>query len=217
MGDRKKKEEARQLTPREAARKEKFDRLCRKMEREGWQRKDLTVGLVFANVMAIVLSIPFFAVFIGAFLKLNMDRGIDLGKGPGVFGLIGIAYLVSIVVHEQIHGITWSLFAPKRWKSISFGFIVQYLTPYCTCDDPLRKGPYICGALAPLVVLGIIPSVISLFNGSMPLLAYGLLMIMSAGGDMTIVLNILKNASKSKEVLYIDHPYQAGGVMFERD
>ena len=82
MGDRKKKEEARRLTPREAARKEKFDRLCWKMEREGWQRKDLTMGLVFANVMAIVLSIPFFAVFIGAFLnKIGTQSPSSTGRG----------------------------------------------------------------------------------------------------------------------------------------
>lgn len=214
MGDRKKKEEERKLTAREAARKEKFDRLCRRMEREGWQRKDLTVGLVFANVMAIVLSIPFIAVFGFLFFKLNGNNVHIPSAGGGL--LLAVAYLVSIVIHELIHGIGWSLFAPKGWKSISFGFIVQYLTPYCTCDDPLRKGPYLFGALAPLTVLGIIPSLVSLFTGELLLLGYGLLMIVSAGGDMTIALNILKNTSRAGEVLYIDHPYQAGGVMFER-
>ena len=48
------------------------------------------------------------------------------------------------------------------------------------------------------------------------LLWIGIVMVMSAGGDVMIVLEILKNKSRAEDVLYMDHPTQAGGVLFER-
>ena len=59
------------------------------------------------------------------------------------FVLIFLFCLLLIFVHELIHGITWAVFAKKGRKAISFGFIPQYLTPYCTCNEPLKKGEYI--------------------------------------------------------------------------
>ena len=44
----------------------------------------------------------------------------------------------------------------------------------------------------------------------------GLVMILGAGGDMIIVKNILAYKTEAKDILYMDHPTQAGGVIFER-
>ena len=41
-------------------------------------------------------------------------------------------------------------------------------------------------------------------------------MLFGAGGDLTIIYLILKNKSKKKNVLYIDHPVNCGVVMFDK-
>ena len=50
----------------------------------------------------------------------------------------------------------------------------------------------------------------------MLLLLIGIVMVLSAGGDIMIVMNIMKYKSRSEDVLYLDHPTQAGGVIFEK-
>ena len=122
----------------------------------------------------------------------------------------------EIIILEGIHGLTWSFFAPGGFKDIEFGFMKQYLTPYCTCGTPLGKGPYIAGALMPLAVLGIVPWIVSLLCGSTLLLYLSLVMILAAGGDMLIVAELLRHRSDAEEQLVCDHPTQAGCVLFER-
>ena len=120
------------------------------------------------------------------------------------------------MVHELIHGLSWSLFAEHHWKDIEFGFMKQYLTPYCTCGVPLEKGAYIFGALMPLILLGILPMIAGILCGSFGILLLGIIMADSAAGDIMIVWKILRYRSEAGTIVYIDHPTQAGGVIFEK-
>jgi hypothetical protein len=108
------------------------------------------------------------------------------------------------------------MFTEHHFGDVEFGFMKEYLTPYCTCKCPLSKGKYIIGALMPLIILGIIPMAVGIAAGSMLLLLIGIIMVLSAGGDIMIVMNIMKYKSRSEDVLYLDHPTQAGGVIFEK-
>ena len=136
----------------------------------------------------------------------------------GVKGLIiyAIGYIVLIVAHELVHGLTWSIFSPNHWKDIDFGFIVKTMNPYCTCGEPLEKGQYILGAMMPLLVTGIIPTVIAFLIGSFPFLLVGLSLIIGAGGDIMLVLKLLRFRTDAKEILIYDHPTEAGSIMFTR-
>lgn len=206
-------EKNRKLTQAEEKRLKEFNEKCDKWVAEGYKRTDLTVGIVKANVFAILLFIPFGVVFGGLFYLFN--RNAEVTFKPGMI-LFWVFYIVAIVVHEAIHGLSWAANTPNGMKDIEFGIMWQYLTPYATCKQPLKKGQYIFGALMPLVALGIFPSVISIPFHSFFWLAFGILMSVSAGGDILIVLEILKYKAKGKEVFYMDHPTQAGGVIFEK-
>lgn len=208
------KETARELTEAERKRLERFEALAEKMKAEGYRRTDLTISIVAANVFALVLFVPLFIGGMALFILKNSAGAIDMGPSS-VFGIM-IVMLVLIVVHELIHGLVWSIFAERGFKDIEFGFMVKYLTPYCTCGVPLSKGQYIAGALAPLVLLGILPMIWGILAGSFPVLLVGIIMADSAAGDIQIVWQILRYRSGSSDVVYIDHPTQGGGVIFER-
>lgn len=214
QGNQDKREKSRKLSPAEERRLRAFEALAESMGARGYRRVELTVGIVKANVFAVVLLIPLLIVGIGLFLLINR------GAGRGFAGINPILFFVLlfalIVIHELIHGLSWAMFAEHHWKDIEFGFMKQYLTPYCTCGVPLSKGQYIFGALMPLVLLGLIPMLVGILTGSLQTLLMGIIMADAAAGDILIVWKILRYRSGAESIVYIDHPTQAGGVIFEK-
>lgn len=119
---------------------------------------------------------------------------------------------VSVIVHELIHGFTWSLFCKNKLKSISFGIMWSSFTPYCHCEEPLDFKSYLIGCIAPLFILGILSFIISLIIGNPLILILSLINILSAGEDTTICLLLFK----FKDALFIDHPTDCGFVAFTK-
>ncbi len=214
LGNQDKKEKARELTEDEKKRLKDFEELADRMVQQGYRRVELTVSIIKANWFAILLLIPLFVVGGGLFYLKNRGLG-DERLISSLLIFFG-AYLVLVVVHELIHGVSWSLFAEHHWKDIAFGFMKQYMTPYCSCRVPLSKGQYIFGALMPLILLGIVPMLVGILIGSWLITLLGIVMADAAAGDILIVWNLLKYRSEAKEIVYMDHPTQAGGVVFEK-
>jgi len=204
---------ARVLTEKEIQRVEKVEEITRKNEEKGYTRTDVTVSIIYANMMALILSIPFILVF-GVLFFLRGSFSLEFSAGKSlVFFLVFIAF---IPIHELIHGLTWGLLSPNKFKTIEFGFMKELLTPYCTCAEPMGKFGYMLGAFMPCFILGIIPCTYSVFTGSFFWLIMGILMIMSAGGDLTVILKMIKYKSESKDLFVMDHPSECGFIVFER-
>lgn len=206
--------ENRKLSKAEEKRKKLYEEKKKELIAKGYEEKDLTISVVKANVMAFVLGMPIIILLFILFIYKNQSGIYTFSIRDSVGFLVLFAILV--VLHELIHGIFWSIFAKNHLKSIEFGFIASSLTPYCCCKDMLTKSQYIIGGIMPTVILGIIPAVISIFTGSVFWFVMGELMILSGGGDMTILLNLLRYKSDKKEILYMDHPYECGLIVFER-
>ncbi|MBR2523317.1 MAG: DUF3267 domain-containing protein [Clostridiales bacterium] len=201
----------RKLSKDEIRRRENFLKVTSELESEGYVKKDLTTSAMTANVAGTGIGALCAAPLMVLFFVLGGSMVIE--DSPALFFVTIVAFLVSIVVHELLHGITWSLFARDHFKNIAFGFIVEALTPYCTCKVPLKKGQYIAGLLMPFLILGIIPGIIGAFTGNMYISIFGALSIVGAGGDLLIFSMILRNKENGK-VLYLDHPTEVGLVTF---
>ena len=204
----------RKLNKAEEKRKKLYEEKKKELLAQGYEEKDLTISVLRANVMAFVLGLPIIILLLILFIYKNQSGIYTFSiYGPVVFLIV---FAVLVVVHELIHGLFWAIYAKYHLKSIEFGFIVSSLTPYCCCKEMLTKSQYIIGGIMPTVILGIIPAIISIFTGSIFWFAMGELMILSGGGDMTILLKLLRYKSNKKEILYMDHPYECGLVVFER-
>lgn len=203
----------RKLSEKERARLVRMREVTKVREDKGYQRKDQIMSVSFANVIAIVLSIPFFIIFGVWFVSRN-------GWSNWLSGVESCVLLVAmlglIVVHELIHGLVWGSFAKGKFKSIDFGIQKETLTPYCTCSEPLSKSQYIIGSIMPCIILGIIPSIAGVLADSLLLLLIGLIMIAGAGGDLTITLKMLTYHSDKKEIIIMDHPTECGFIVFEK-
>ncbi len=215
MGNRDRQKKERTLTAAEQARLEHFEEVSKDMQAQGYARTDLTISISSANVFSIILAVPIAAAGLILFFLVNRAGTVSFGTRHG-FTLLFVVFIILVVVHELIHGISWSFFSEHHFKDIEFGFMKESLTPYCTCKAPLSRKPYIFGALMPLVVLGIIPMIIGIVSGSLFMLILGILMTVSAGGDIMLVLSILRHKSSAREAVYMDHPTEAGSVVFEK-
>lgn len=209
----KQSEEQRKLTAAEQRRKARLEQLEAELYAQGYQKHDLTIGLVYANVMALVLGLPIIVLLCVAFFVRNTAGTIVMSTGNML--IWSLVLVAMIVVHELIHGVTWAIFAPHHWNSVEFGFIVKYLTPYCTCGEPLARHQYVIGALMPTLLLGVAPAVFAIFSGNLDWLLMGCVMVLGGGGDLTIVLKLLRYRGGA-DTVYIDHPYAAGVIAFER-
>ena len=84
---------------------------------------------------------------------------------------------------------------------------------YCHIDVPMTKRQYVIGAMMPLLLLGILPTLVAFFNGSLLWLLLGIVFIVSAAGDMMIVWVIRKEPA---DVLVYDHPSEAGCYTYQK-
>ena len=205
-------EAKRELSEAELRRKKQLEEDMVVLEEQGYTPRNLTVGIVKANVMAIVIMLPFIVLDSLIFFGFVQDKG-NISYFDSWLCLIFL--IVLTVVHELIHGITWGLFTRKHGKDIEFGVVWKAMTPYCTCSSALTKTQYIWGSLMPTLVIGIIGTWIAIVTKQYWIYITTVIMILGGGGDFYITLKLLQDHPK-KDVLYRDHPYEVGLIVFEK-
>lgn len=173
------------------------------------KERKVTINLTWANIFATVFMVVLSLV--ATILWIVIWGKPDSCSRLSILIFLG-AFLLSVVAHELIHGITWAHYTPEGWKSISFGIIWKMLTPYCHCDKPLKVRQYIRGGLMPLYVLGLAPLFIGFCLGWGWFVVYGVLMTCSAGGDILVVWKLRKEPADN---MVLDHPTEAGCIVYE--
>lgn len=161
-------------------------------------------GIAFALLTGIVFWYPFISVWSWNYITLQFH------SFPSVLFLSSL--LALILVHEVLHGMGFYFFGNVQRTHIRFGFQWKSFTPYAHCSEPMRSRAYRIALLLPMLLLGIIPSIISLILGNVFLAALGFIMIAAAGGDAAILLSIRKIAP---DVLVLDHPKRAGCLIVQ--
>lgn len=157
--------------------------------------------MLLVNGIAIVLAVPMFV--LGARL-VPVSALFDMSGGMGAyfarFGVLVGAIVVYMVLHELTHGLIMKLCGTKK---IRFGFTGMYA--FAGSDDYYPKLPYICIALAPIVLLGIVVAVI---NALVPeewfwvVYFVQITNVSGAGGDLYVTARF---ASLPKDILVRDY------------
>lgn len=182
---------------------------------ENYQKEKITINIGWANIFALLLlipllliiGIPYYFIWKGNLNLLQMlDQLTPLGAGMRILSII-IIFILGIVLHELIHGFIWSFFTREGFRSMKFGVLWEMLTPYCHCKEPLKKKHYVSGAIMPGIVLGLLPSFLSLITGSPGMLVFGIFFTTAAAGDILIVWSIRKEKG---DIYVLDHPSEAG-------
>jgi len=190
-------------------------------ELENYSKDKLTINLVWANIFGILILIPILIIFGFPYYWIWKDgfsiQAIINGINPVNMAITGLycygLIILGIIVHELIHGIIWAKFAKQGFKSIKFGVLWKILTPYCHCKEPLTVRQYIIGAIAPAIVLGLLPAIIAITIGNIGMLIFGVFFTMAAGGDFLIINLIIK---ENKNDLVQDHPSECGCYIYRK-
>lgn len=207
-------QDARRLSAAEQRRIDRFRTVCESMSRAGYQRYELLISPIGANVAVLLAAVPLTMLTFALYAAV---AGGSANRFEFMFDpLVLVAVIALIVVHELIHGFTWGLFSKNHYRDIEFGVIWKCLMPYCTCTAPLKKGPYILGGLMPLMVLGLIPLAYGIVTSTPGVTVVGMLMTLCAGGDVLIVIKLLRFRTTASDVVIYDHPTCGGGVVFTR-
>ncbi|MBP5561221.1 MAG: DUF3267 domain-containing protein [Muribaculaceae bacterium] len=179
------------------------------------KKRKVTIDIVKANVFAVIIMVAAAVVLLVPFFMIwGFRQPEDIFGGIWGVVMVPVALFVGIAVHELIHGITWACFTKSGWRSIHFGVMWKLLTPYCHCSEPQPIPAYMWGALMPCIVLGIIPSIVSLCIGSLLLAVWGIFFISAAAGDIWIAWLLTK---EKRDSTVLDHPSEAGFYIIEPD
>ncbi|NRT15820.1 hypothetical protein HNP99_002180 [Flavobacterium sp. 28A] len=190
-----------------------------------YTRELITFNLVKANLYAIFSIIPILIIYLIPYYliwnkninKENIKKSIIYFKNNGylnpilIFTIIISTLTIGIILHELIHGITWAKFTKDGFKSIKFGVLWRFLTPYCHCKEPLLVKHYIIGGIMPTIILGVLPVIISFITGNILFLIFGIFFTMAAFGDFIILFRLIK---ENKNNLVLDHPSEVGCYIY---
>ena len=121
-----------------------------------------------------------------------------------------VSIVLAIVVHELIHGILFALYAPRGFRSVTFGFNAKIGAFYCHCKEPIMVKHYRRAGIAPLLILGLIPLAIGFITGVSWFKTFGLLLTIGGFGDLLVYIRLLKFG---KNRLVLDHPDKLGFIL----
>ena len=174
-----------------------------------YEKEEVKINVVWANVFAIIMIIPVIIIFGIPYVFIWKETLVNDIVASSYSLRFWLALIGGIILHELIHGSFWAIFTKEGFKSIKFGIMPasKLFSPYCHCKEPLKLNHYRLGAIMPLMILGIIPTIISICIGSLFLFALGIIFITAAGGDILLFQKTLK---ESKDSLIFDHPSDVG-------
>ena len=102
------------LTEAEKRRLEHFEKTSEEMVRQGYVRQDLTVDIRKANRFGIFLMFPLLIIGYGLYYLIH--RRMEFAASSLLIFLL--AFFGCIVLHELIHGLSWSIFTPRHTLSM---------------------------------------------------------------------------------------------------
>jgi hypothetical protein len=178
------------------------------METESLRERDVSISFWRANFIAIISVLPILIILYLLYSFIWEKPAISFNYPYWIF------YLIGVVIHELIHGFFAMKFSKQGLKSIKFGIYWKFLTPYCHCKEPLTVRDYRIVILSPLIILGIIPTIIGLITGHNGIYGFGLLFILAAGGDLIIYWKL---RNENRNALALDSPDKIGCIIYESE
>jgi hypothetical protein len=171
---------------------------------------DASMSIEDAAGVAVRL-LPVAAALVGAHLALHGWDSLREGFAF-VFRLRFLvpAFVGSVVLHEALHAAGFLLFGRARPSTLHFGIDRATLSPYAGCRAPLPARGYRAAVLLPGVALGVLPVAAGLAGGTAWLTLWGAFMLVTAGGDLAVLLALRGVPGRARVV---DHPTRAGGLV----
>lgn len=198
-----------------ARKKQEYEDLVNEMEAKGLEARLERISIITANVVSILVMLIAGAIGYGLFFLIHGKDAFEYSKlfgfeFPWGFLFFAVVYVITIFIHEFIHGFFWHFACEKKWGSIDFGFNAKLLTPYCHCREALTVKRYFWGSIAPTLFLGVLPIMFGLIIPNLFLITIGVIGVVGGSGDMMVIWTLRKH----KDCMLFDHPHEVGYAYF---
>ena len=110
-------------------------------------------------------------------------HGIQTFTMKGI-ALVIVAFILSIPIHELIHGITCAYVSDNNYKTIHYGVNFKKFYAYCRYTRIMDRNANIYTSVMPGIVLGVIPAIIAILIGNPPVCAFAILSLAGASKDI---------------------------------
>lgn len=188
---------------------EEFEKMKVQLHEKGYKEKDVTISSGKAMVLGVLYALPFVIIFglLYRFLLIERAHLSEVG-GLSFYIMFIVIIVISVVIHELLHGIGWAISSGKGWDVVRFN--INAMMPSCACKVALKKQQYLIGVLTPFVILGLGSVLfVLIYPGTVSLLTM-IVNFIAAGADLVIAFNVLKE----HDSLIVDHPTEAGYIIF---
>lgn len=188
---------------------EEFEKTEVQLRDKGYREKDVTLSSGKAMGFGLLYALPF-VLILGLLYRFLLIKKAHLleTSGPSFYLLFIAIIAVCVVIHELLHGVGWAAASGKGWDVVRFN--ISAMMPSCACKAALKKKQYLIGVLTPFVVLGLSSILfVFLYPGTISMLTL-LVNFIGAGADLVIAAAL----AKEPDGLILDHPTQAGYILF---
>jgi len=164
--------------------------------------KEVTYSAMMVNVIGLLCVVPLLAAYMWSYRLFFYKQ---LAEVPINMTLLLTGLLIiSLAVHEVLHGVGWVLTKGCAAKNIHLKF--RMLMASCHCDKPLLGSRYMFGLVFPFAVLVTSTIILSFLYPSNVTLFAALVNIALCGGDILLFLRLFPYRRNK----IIDHPDKAG-------
>lgn len=144
-------------------------------------------GAAFASFLCLVIL----AVGNGAWVAVFQDDWPMVAVAADSIILFTIGFVALTITHEAIHAITFSLLNRRQpGFKVEFGIDRRALMPYVHASGLMPATTYRIGALAPGLLLGILPAIYALATKDVYVVGWAILMIAGAAGDFMLLAQL---------------------------
>ncbi|MCE7041420.1 DUF3267 domain-containing protein [Dyadobacter sp. CY312] len=175
---------------------------------------ELTEKSGTVQLYGFVVSIALYLVLLTPFEKLY-GKTAGIGDKPALvwIGVLSV-FLLGIGIHELIHYLTAIWYGRISLTDVKLGIKWKTLTPYFHSKVPVLAKKYRVITVMPLVVMGIVPYIISMLIGNGWVLAFGIVFILTAFGDL-FILWLMRHVPGDQ--LVQDHPDKIGLIVLSEE
>lgn len=161
-------------------------------------KSTITVTKLKIIYLCVYLLVP--ALWFGVYIGFGgWTRAIPLHS----FMIGGLLFFAGTPIHELIHYCCFVFFNGVDRKDVTVHFDLKNVTAFVVCGAPTTSRRYRISAIAPFIVLGLLPCVCGLVFKTPSIGIAGVLAIVSCAGDLVLFALLMRTSGTELVSRYV--------------
>lgn len=173
-------------------------------------KKDFSISILKANMYGFIATLPSIIILVELSIYV-WEWGNYLDNLFSLFFqnilLLTLVLFIEYILHVLIQGRTWKFFGNTTANAIKYTINRSNRAIYVYCKEPIELKFCRLGIVMPVIIVGLIPTLLGILIGNLFIFLFGLFGIVFANEDIA-VLWLLRNIKAGS--LVEDHPTRAG-------